>query len=131
MVAPLEYNVRCAHCGELFEGHAYVTVCPFCSAENSPDHVQRGYRPLLIVQSNEAMPILTTVIGVPITSSEKARDKLGAVPVEIQDKTSYALCWQPRTIAKSNIFPERYVTTVSQDVLDQVTKWLQHFVQGA
>lgn len=129
-VAPLEYNVRCTQCGELFEGQAYVTACPFCGAENSPDHVQRGYRPVLIVQSDQAMPILTTVITVPITSSDKARDKLGAVPLQIEGETSYALCWQPRTIAKSNLFPTRYVTTAPQDVLEQVMKWLEYFVQG-
>ncbi|KKM10547.1 hypothetical protein SY88_12770 [Clostridiales bacterium PH28_bin88] len=129
-VSALKFTTRCIECDQLFVGQlpepTYDLKCPHCGADNDPDHVQRGYRPFLIVQNESYTAPLTTVLAVPITTSVLAKNKIGAVriPPPIMPEDSYALCWQPRPLNKTNFFAEKKIGEIDDKIMKEVDKWL-------
>ncbi len=73
-----------------------------------PGHEQFGRRPAIIVQSDEAIPNLSTVLVVPCTSNLSARKYAGAVSIQPTESNglkveSIALSHQLRAIDKIRV----------------------------
>jgi mRNA-degrading endonuclease toxin of MazEF toxin-antitoxin module len=127
-VDPLTPLVACSNCQHYFVAHYSAKVekftCDHCGNECDPDFVQRGKRPVLIVQ-NPTFVFFNTISVIPITSQEKAKDKIGAVHLPAGKpsgltKDSWALVWQIRTINKNLFFKENYLGKVSAQKLKEI-----------
>lgn len=121
LVDPLTPLVTCPNCSHQFVARYSTQVerftCEKCGNASDPDFVQRGKRPVLLAQ-NPAFDFFNTASVLPITSQEKARDKVGALHIPKGkpsglDKDSWALVWQIRTINKNLFFKENYLGKVS------------------
>ena len=136
-VDPLTPLVICPTCKHHFVAHYSAKIekftCDKCGSECDPDFVQRGKRPVLIVQ-NPAFDFFNTISIIPITSQEKAKDKIGALHIPKGkpsglNKDSWALIWQIRTINKNLFFKENYLGKVPAKKLKDIRKALKlHFL---
>ena len=132
-VDPLTPLVTCPNCNHDFVAQYSAKVekftCDNCGNECDPDFVQRGKRPVLIIQ-NPAFDFFNTITVIPITSQEKAKDKVGAVHIPKGKpsgltKDSWALIWQVRTINKNLFFKENYLGKVSAQKLKELKMTLK------
>ncbi len=132
-VDPLTPLVTCPSCRHqfvaLYSAPVEKFTCEKCGQPCDPDFVHRGKRPVLIVQ-NPAFDFFNTVSVIPITSQEKAREKVGAIHIPKGkpaglEKHSWALAWQIRTINKNLFFKEDYLGKISGKKLKEVNTALR------
>ena len=126
LVDPLRPLVTCPECGRKFVAHYRAKVekftCKTCGHRCDPDFVQRGERPVILLQ-NPGFEFFNTCSVVPVTSQPKAKGKIGAVfipkgkPSGLQ-RDSWALVWQIRTLNKNLFLKQNYLGKVSPDVLE-------------
>ena len=136
-IDPLKIYVNCGGCNKGFI-HDYKlnfeVLCPKCKKRNDPDRVQRGYRPMLIVQDPSYTESSNTVTVIPITSSSKRMDQLPGIVfinryinLKLDGLFNFALIYQIRTVNRNSIFKEKHCGRISDSDLNEINKKLKSF----
>lgn len=139
-INPLEILVTCNKCNYKFLHHykiEYEIICKSCKESiNGYNHVQQGYRPVIIVQDPSYISISRTVTIVPLTTSSKRINHPGIVIVnhhlglKLDDTRlfSFALIYQITTVNQACFLKENYCGSISDSNLNEIDKKLKMFL---
>ncbi len=137
-IDPLKIYVKCKQCGNEFIHDYNVNfdiVCPNCRNHSDPDRIQRGYRPMIVIQEPSYIDSSNTVTVIPITSSSRRIDNLPGITfinrspsLKLgEDLFYFALIYQIRTVNRNSVFKEKYCGHISESDLNQIDKKLKSF----
>ena len=109
-----ELGVTCSACGRFFIDTVQPPTlkCPDCGAEFGAEAAQLGFRPYVIVASEELLDWDNTVLAVPLTTSHRAARRPGAVRIQPSpenglEEQGFALTAKVVPVNKTSFFKER------------------------
>lgn len=135
LVNPLEILAECRDCKTFFL-HSYsvnyTIACQKCGKPISADRVQRGERPVIVIQDPSYIDATRTATAIPLTTSnQRFADQYPGVTVinknpnlklPKDDLFSFALVYQIHTVNRNSLIEEKRCGKISNSDLSQIDK---------